>query len=411
MNKLSIKAWQWGLYDFANSLANIAVSFYFTLWFVENLKGTEAGISIVVAIVTILLLCSLPQIGARADHHGHHARLLTILTGGTIVTLCALAFAAFSIKEPSLWSSLLILGIYGVFQYLYQSSVSVYTSLLRFVGTIGSNEEVRVAGVGNAMGQLGNVIGLLVALPVATTFGRPAAFLSGAILFLLFVLPALRWIRKLETKALVAPAPIKFIAAWKELRRSPDVFHYLVGYYLFADAVLTLQLFLTLYLTIVAKLSDSAKTLIMAAALLVAVAGAMLAKYIVRRMSVKKAIETSILFWAILLTLFALVSHPILFIIITLLNGFAFGVLFSLSQAYYSTLVPPEQQGRYFGIYTIFERASSLLGPLLWSVVIIAFSSYGEWRYRLAVLSLAFLVLLSLAFIRKVKDSSVAEQQ
>lgn len=407
MSKSTIKAWQWGLYDFANSLANIAVSFYFALWFVEEFSGSEGGVSLVVALVTVLLLCSLPQIGAAADHHGHHARYLTLFTFGSITTLCVLGFVTLTVDEPTLATTLLILGLYGVFQYLYQSSVSMYTSLLRFVGTIGSNEEVRIAGVGNAMGQLGNVVGLLFALPVATAFGRPAAFLSGAALFLLCVLPALRWIRQLDTKHTVPPAPIKLVAAWKELRRAPNVLNYLLGYYLFADAVLTLQLFLSLYLTIVADLSDSAKTKLMAGTLFIAVIGAMFAKHLVRRVPVKRAIEITIFLWAILLALFAFVSQPALFSIITLVNGFTFGLLFSLSQAFYSTLVPMEQQARYFGIYTIFERASSLLGPMLWSIVIIAFASYGEWRYRFAVLSLALLVLLSLVFIRRVKTPAV----
>ncbi len=403
----SIKPWQWGLYDFANSLANVAVSFYFVLWFVENLKSQDYFVSLVVALVTIILLCTLPQIGARADHLGTHVRDLTVLTICSIVSLCLLSVTALSVSHPSSLVVLSVLIFYALFQYFYQASVAIYTSLLRFVSSPDEiNGEVRVAGTGNALGQLGNVVGLLLALPVASMFGRTAAILSGAILFGLCSVPILLWFRRLKTKTATPTIPPRFFAAWKELRRSPDIFHYLLGYYLLADAILTLQLFLSLYLTIVARLSDSSKTLLMAGALLVGVVGAMLAKKIASKWSVKRAIEISILSWALLLALFAFVAHPLLFVLVTLLNGFIFGLLFSLSQAYYSTLVPITEQARYFGIYTVFERASSLLGPLLWSAILLAFSSYGEWRYRFAVLSLAILVLLSLVFIRKVKGTN-----
>ncbi|MEK7614977.1 MAG: hypothetical protein AAB431_01175, partial [Patescibacteria group bacterium] len=97
----SIKPWQWGLYDFANSLANVAVSFYFVLWFVENLKSQDYFVSLVVALVTIILLCTLPQIGARADHLGTHVRDLTILTICSIVSLCLLSVTALSVSHPS----------------------------------------------------------------------------------------------------------------------------------------------------------------------------------------------------------------------------------------------------------------------------------------------------------------------
>ncbi len=404
MTKPSLSAWQWGLYDFANSLANVAVSFYFALWFVENFRGSEGSIGIAVAVVTVLLLLTLPQIGAHADNRGSHASLLTHLTFGSVIALSLLGIVTLVVSESSLGATLVVLGLYGLFQYIYQSSVSIYTSLLRFVSKAGSNEEVRISGIGNAMGQLGNVVGVLIALPIASMFGRPAAFLSGAALFFLCSIPALKWIRRLNTTHATPPAPVTLIGAWQDIHRAPNVLNYLIGYYLFSDAVLTLQLFLTLYLTVVAQLSDSAKTMLMAGGLCAAVTGAMLAKYIAKKIPVKKAIEISILLWAMLLVAFAVVTHSALFIIITLLNGFAFGVLFSLSQAYYSTLVPLEHQARYFGIYTVFERASSLLGPLLWSAVIIAFADFGAWRYRFAVLSLAFLVFISLAFIRRVKD-------
>lgn len=405
MEKTLVKPWQWGLYDFANSLANAAVSFYFALWFIENAGGQDYWVSIVVVLATILLLWALPLLGASVDRTGNHVKILTLYTAFSIVSLLLLGVVTMNVTTLTPVYLLLTLFCYGAFQFFYQSSAGLYNSLVRFVSQSSGQDVIHVSGIGMAMGQIGNVVGLIVALPIATAFGRPATFISGAILFLIFSIPSLLYLRRLAITTSESTASTSLMATWKKLRQQPNVLQYLIGYYLFADAVLTLQLFLSVYLTIVGGLSDGMKTALLASTLLVAAIGALCAKKISKRSSIQRAIEISIMVWVILLIAFALINVPSLFIVVTLLNGFAFGVLFSLSQAFYSSIIPASEQAEHFSFYTIFERASSLLGPLLWSAVLIIFADYGNWRYRFAMLSLAGLVGCSLFFIRKVKEN------
>ena len=398
-----VKPWQWGLYDFANSLANVVVSFYFALWFIENVGGKDYWVSIVVVLATILLLWALPAFGAYIDRTGKHVKVLTVCTLCSIVTLGLLGAITMNVTTLTPTSLFLTLFLYGAFQFFYQTSAGIYNSLIRFVAQSSDQDVVRVSGIGMAMGQVGNVVGLIAALPIASAFGRPATFLVGAILFLLFAIPSLMYLRRLTIPTSGATTSVPLMETWKKLRKQPNVLRYLVGYYFFADAVLTMQLFLSVYLTIIGGLSDGMKTALLASTLLVAVFGALCAKKISKRSSVHRAIEITIIAWVVLLVAFAFVNVSSLFILVTLLNGFAFGVLFSLSQAFYSSIIPVNEQAEHFSFYTIFERASSLLGPLLWSAVLLAFADYGDVRYRLAMLSLAGLVGCSLFFIRKVK--------
>lgn len=405
MDKKIVKPWQWGLYDFANSLANVVVSFYFALWFIENVGGADYWVSIVVVLATVLLLWALPVFGAYVDRTGKHVKILTICTLCSIVTLGLLGAVTMNVITLTPISLVLTLTLYGTFQFFYQTSAGIYNSLVRFVAQSSDQDLVHVSGIGMAMGQIGNVVGLIAALPIATAFGRPATFLVGAFLFLIFAMPSLFYLRKLTVVTSETLARTSILATWKKLQKQPNVLRYLVGYYFFADAVLTLQLFLSVYLTIVGGLSDGMKTALLASTLLVAAIGALCAKKISKRSSIQRAIEISIMAWVILLVAFALINIPSLFILVTLLNGFAFGVLFSLSQAFYSSIIPADEQAEHFSFYTIFERASSLLGPLLWSAVLLIFADYGNWRYRIAMLSLAGLVGSSLFFIRKVKKN------
>ena len=88
-----------------------------------------------------------------------------------------------------------------------------------------------------------------------------------------------------------------------------------------------------------------------------------------------------------------------------ILNGFAFGALFALSRAFYSKLIPQGQQAKFFGIYVLFERSASILGPLVWSLTIIIFAFLGNVvRYRLAMFSLAIMLLISYIIFRFVKE-------
>src|SRR6185369_17036915 len=112
--------------------------------------------------------------------------------------------------------------------------------------------------------------------------------------------------------------------------------------------------------------------------------------------STRKAILVSIGVWAICIVTFAAAQSALTFIVTVVINGFSFGVLYSLSRAYYSDLIPEDKQAEYFSIYTLFEKFASVLGPLLWSGVVLVFAFSGEaMKYRFAMLSLAALVSIS----------------
>ncbi|MBI1812970.1 MFS transporter [Candidatus Peregrinibacteria bacterium] len=97
-------------------------------------------------------------------------------------------------------------------------------------------------------------------------------------------------------------------------------------------------------------------------------------------------------------------DDPVIFAIVAVGNGFAYGALFSLSRAFYAILVPIEKQAELFSVYVLFERAASILGPLVWSGAAWLFSSFGPDRYRFSMLSLALIIAVSLVTFRWVKE-------
>src|SRR3989338_1100086 len=95
---------------------------------------------------------------------------------------------------PFIFATVIIL--YFLFQYFYQASLGFYYSFLHQLYNAQPKE--KISGLGFAAGQLGNVVGLMVALPFAigtiplwSENGRATTFLIGAILFFLCALPML----------------------------------------------------------------------------------------------------------------------------------------------------------------------------------------------------------------------------
>ncbi len=412
------------MYDFANSLGNITLAFYFILWFVADLGGADIWISVALAGATIVMFFTLPVFGAISDRLRRKMPFLRVFTILAIISLLALGIVAGQTSTLTFSSGILIIGLYFFFQYFYQGSFAFYHSFLPDLAVSRSLE--KISGFGVAAGQLGNVIGLAVALPFASgTFslfgfsGRPATFLIAAISFFVFVLPTLVRLKDKDRLAQVDSAANgagpratfgksfkETIADIRHIKKYPGVLTYLISYYFFADASLTFLLFGSLYLEIVAGLNDAQKTMVGIISLAFTVLGALLAERMMKKLGgPKKGLSFFIIFEAVLLGILALSAHKIIFMAMMILNGFAFGALFALSRAFYSKLIPQGQQAKFFGIYVLFERSASILGPLVWSLTIIIFAFLGNVvRYRLAMFSLAIMLLISYIIFRFVKE-------
>lgn len=409
--------WLWVFYDFANSLAYIALSFYFALWFSVDEKQPESLVGVVLAFSTIFLLCTLPFFGKYSDALQKRKPFLVWFTNLSILTLAGLGWVAITNTLTSSWKLALTLTFYFLFQYFYQGSLAFYNAFLQNFKNSKTLE--KISGIGMGFGQLGNIIGIILVLPIAAgkisifgVTGRSGIFLAAALFFFCAFLPVWIFLKEervapVQKQNILQESPKKIIQTFKDLKKYPGVLRYLIAYYLFADAILTLQVFLSIYLENVMGFADKEKTLILVASLLTAILGAFMSPFFSR---IFKNTGTAISFfigtWAVLIGLFALAQGKLFFASIILLNGFAFGVLFALSRAYYATLIPAGKQAEFFSIYVLFERAASILGPLLWSLTVFLFASFGTTKYRFAVIALALLVGISFFIFKPNKEKN-----
>lgn len=406
----------WCLYDFANSLAFVNVSFSFGLWFISEHGASDAWMSASVALTTVTMLLVLPVLGRMSDDLGRRLPFLAACTMMSILALLGLGAVASTVTAFTLPITVLVFLLYSAFNLFYMASFAFYDALLRGLAT-GRQSLEGLSGFGMALGQVGNVVGLLIAMPIAggtiSLFGitgRGGVFIAAALLFFVASLPTFLFFREASHTRLSEAEKIgktlrETIRDLRHIRRYPGVLPYLITYALFADALLTLTLFASFYLQAVGHMDDAAKTVTFIYAIVAGIAGSLASPLILRICGGRKrAVTACIALWTVVLVGMGLARQPVLFTILVALNGFAFAALFSLSRAFFAVLVPPQKQAEMFSLYALFERTASVIGPLLWSATAAAFSSFGDDKYRFSVFSLALLIGVSLVIFQFVRE-------
>ena len=130
------------------------------------------------------------------------------------------------------------------------------------------------------------------------------------------------------------------------------------------------------------------------------------------RLGIKKSIITNILFWiAILISIFIFVDVDSYLIIggisihyFFIVGGFAglfLGSTQSLSRTMMTELTPYEIKTEFFGFYSLFEKTSTLIGPLTFGLI-----SWLTGSQKLAIFSLTAFFLLGLWMLKYVKEES-----
>lgn len=397
----------WYLFDFANSFASIVLIFYYPLILSER-GFNDAWIGVSTSIATGILLLVFPYLGNISDRLGKRIIFLRYISLLMVVSLFTLAFLTSRFEGSSVSLVLLFTLCYIIFWTCYQGGFVFYSSMLRSM----SDEEssVKISGLGYGIGQLGNALCLALIGPLLASglvfFGfteKPLAFLIGAFSFALI---AFFFLAQKDTgTANVALPSFSYRAYFKKILSYPQVRWFIIAYALISDAIFTFQIYVTLYLKNVFALSDAMVTYVGIAGLLSGMLGAFVAYKLVQYFrSKKKALLWSSFLYALCFGFLSFLPNVLWGIFLfAALAGSAYGFVFSIARALYAELVPLKEQAEYFSIFTVFERAASVVGPLLWILTFNLLSPLGEnLQYRGAVFFLMLIVFCGIVALRKV---------
>ncbi len=380
----------WGNHAFSTTILVGFFPIFFDRYWAKDLAGPEqtSWLGMTNSAASFIVMLIVPWLGALADRRGQKKRYLGIFT-----VLGVAASAALALIGPGGWLAALAVFIAG--QVGFFVSYSFNDALL--VQVADARESDRVSSFGFAMGYLGGGILFLLNVLMAlhppwfgladATAATRAAFVSVALWWGLFCLPLFRYVPE-------APA-VAEATGWRELWRTMKavvrnrpVLKFLVAYWLYIDAIGTLQ---QMAVDFGVKLGFATNTLISALLLVqfISFPAALGFGWLARWTGTKRAIYLG-LSGFVLITLWAyFMRSERQFYEMAVAVALVQGGVQALSRSYFSRLIPQERSGEYFGFYNMLGKFAAVLGPL---VVGLVARSTGSPQLSILVLSVFFVV-------------------
>ena len=396
----STRTASWCLYDWANSaFTTLVITFVYSTYFAETFAADPGrGTLLWARGITISALCIAvlgPIAGALADR-GDRRRYLIGCTLTCVAMTAALAFVS-----PSLANAVPIaLTILVVANVTYELGLIFYNAFLP--GLTSPERLGRVSGYGWALGYVGGLACLGLALPLATgeppPFGLSAADgfnvratnLLVAAWFLLFSVPAFLFVRDEN----VHGSRFDIREAFREVRRTAiqirqyrEIVRFLVARLVYNDGLVTIFAFGGIYAAGTFGF-DIGDVIVFGIVLnLVAGIGAWLFGFVNDRIGGKTTIGISLIFLAAATLLAAVAPNRTWLWVAGGAIGFFLGPNQSASRALMSRFVPREHEAKFFGFFAVSGKVTAFAGP--WLLGILA-DSYSQ-RVGVASVFLFFL--------------------
>jgi len=393
----------WVLYDLANTTFALGVgSRYFGLWVIEANSGSDWWIGATTAVAMVIVILASPWIGALTDHAGTRR---PYLIGSTLVCVAATALLATAGIGPSL-------VLYVVGTAAFHIGSVIYDAMLPDVST--EHDRGRISGLGVAVGYVGSAIALGIGALLLPVAGYPWVFRALAGAFLVFALPAFFWIRERprERRAGRLPglstSPAITIQAWREASRHRGVMRFLIGRFLYTDAINTVFLFNAVYAKVDLGFTDGETSTLALAGVVAAGLGALTAGRLVDAAGPRRVLNGGV--YALLVALLAAVAAKVVGVgelgwVVGVAGGAGLGAVWTADRVYMTRLSPPEKLGQFFGLYASVGRFATVLGPVLWALV-----ADGLGLGRAAAMgALTLLVIASRVVLQGVREPAVQE--
>ncbi len=420
----------WAMYDWAASSVQTTIMVaVFPIYFVKVAgagiaeSGATQRLATINSIALVIIALVSPLLGAISDYRAAKKRFTAIFMGVGVVACCGLFLVGRGDLDLASWLFIAIMvGVAGSYVF--------YEALLPHVAAPGEIDRVSTAGY--AIGYLGG--GVLLALNLAWIqmpgrFGLPAgeglteaeatlparlAFLSVAAWWALFSIPLFRRVPEPPLRIEVDERPgespvraafVRLAETFRELRSYRQAFLLLLAFLVYNDGIQTIIKMATAYGT---EIGIGESELITAVLMVqfVGVPFAFLFGTLASRIGAKRSIFLGLLAYAVITIIGYFMTTAAHFFILAGLVGMVQGGTQALSRSLFATMIPAHKSGEFFGFYSVFEKFSSIFGPLLFTVTIALTGSS-----RNAILSvIAFFIVgaIVLAFVDVAKGQKAA---
>ncbi len=368
-----------------------------------QVSTAQLGISI--AISNAIVALSAPLLGTLSEKSS-----LKKIFMGAFVLIGAIATLGLAFIPEGAWLAAAIL--YGVAVLGFNGSLVFYDAMLPFV--CGKKTPDEVSALGFSMGYLGG--GLLFTVNIAMTlrpefFGLANAteavqlsFVSVAIWWLLFSVPLFLTVKESDlgvpTRFRWAFIGESFQEVGRTLLSLPQyrvVFLFLAAYWLYIDGVNTI---IRMAVDYGVKIGLGSNGLIIALLItqFVAFPATLVFGRAAKRFGSKNSILAGILVYLGVVIWAYQMTTNVEFYGMAVVIGLVQGGVQAMSRSLFSTLIPKNREGEFFGFFNMVGKFGGILGPALMSATGLMLNDS-----RAGVLSLALLFVIGGALLVAVK--------
>jgi len=402
----------WLLFDFANtSFSVMMVTFAFPLYFKNVICGGEAygdalwGASISVSMLLVAVVS--PVLGASADYSGRRKRFLFSFT---ILSVAATALLSFAGPGMAVYAILLfVLANIG-----FEGGLVFYDSYLK---EITSEKSIgRLSGYGFAMGYLGALSILLLMRPLLeggisalNASNVQMSFLLSALFFALFAAPIFLVFRD-ENKRVGSILSVEAVLrSLREVRHTvthimnyPDLSRFLLAYFFYNDAILTVIAFSSIYAQNTLHFTTSELIVFFMLVQTTAIAGSVIFGFVTDKIGPKRTIVITLCIWIAVVLGAIVLEGKESFFMVGMLAGMSMGSSQAASRSMMARLTPPSHVTEFFGFYDgTFGKASAVAGPLVFGLV-----SSGAGSQKAALASLLVFFVVGMVLLTRVRSVS-----
>lgn len=385
----------WAMYDFANSgYTTVVLTAVFSAYFVGGIAGGATWATFAwtsaLAASSLIVMATMPAIGAYADLRAAKRRLLVLSTIGCVVTTAALAGAG---PGDVAWAVVAIV-LSSVFFTYGESLIAAFLPELARPNSLG-----RVSGWGWAFGYFGGMLTLGLSLGYvlwAQGQGLPASqFVPMTMLITagVFALATLPTFVLLKERAVPQASPAgeaelraslaRLNRTWHEARRFRDFRALLVCAVAYQAGISVVVALAAVYAEQVLQFEQTQTMMLIFLVNIAAAGGAFAWGYVQDRIGHRPALAVTLAGWIVMTVLAALATGPGLFWVAAVLAGLCMGSSQSAGRALAGAFSPERRRAEFYGLWTFAIRVSAILGPMTYGLVTLV----TDGNHRMAIAS------------------------
>jgi UMF1 family MFS transporter len=400
----------WATYDFANSgYTTVVLTAVFNAYFVGVVAGgadwATFAWTLALAVSNIIVMLTVPAIGAYADLRAAKKRLLMLATAGCVVTTAALGLAG----AGDLWIAVVAVILSNAF-YAYGEALNA-----AFLPELSRQDALgRVSGWGWSFGYFGGMLALGLSLAYvlwAQGQGQKAEQFVPVTMWItavIYALAACVTFALLPERAApqagaaaqhgLAQSLRRLAHTWHEARRYRD-FAWLLACAAFYQAGIAVVIALAaIYAEQVLGFKQTQTMMLVFLVNIASAVGAFAFGYWQDRIGHRRALGFTLGGWVLMTALAYFATGPGLFWVAAVLAGLCMGSSQSAGRALAGLLAPPDRLAEFFGLWTFAVRLSAIVGPLTYGLVTLLTGG----NHRLAILSTAVFFVVGWWLLRHV---------